>query len=316
VSSVRQYLNNPQLDQQLAKEGFVVIPFLNTEEVSHLKQAYEDAHGEQSQPFYATAHHQDSAFRKKMSDAIFEVLSPHCEKVFNNCSLLGGSFISKSKDSTAKLQPHQDWNIVDENRFRSFNLWIPLVDLTEDNGAIEVLPNSHEWVRGYRHSSIDCAYRKVHDLVWENMKPLYIKAGEALIYDHSLLHASTANNTDELRIACASGVKPNEAEMFFYWNNSGVIEQYSSDVEFFMTQNIFQKPTSLQKVGELQYDFPTVEVEQLYSFLGKELPREETSIAESEAPTPVAEPDIPFWKVYTPMNILREIHYRITSKSE
>lgn len=83
-----------------------------------------------------------------------------------------------------------------------------------------------------------------------------------------------------------------------------------------MTQNIFQKPTSLQKVADLQYDFPTLEVEQLYSFLGKDLPEEDPSVTESEAPTPVVETETPFWKVYTPMNILREIHYRITSKSE
>lgn len=313
MEPTRQYLKDAHLDKRLAEDGYVVIPFLSEKEVQSLKQVFGEAHPEQPAPFYATAHHQDSDFRKKMSAAISEVLKPHCELVFHECNLLGASFISKSKDDASKLQPHQDWNIVDETEFRSFNLWIPLVDLTEENGAIEVLPKSHDWVRGYRHSSIDCAYRKVHDLVWENMKPLYMKAGEALIYDHSLLHASKANQTEEKRIACASGVMPAEAEMFFYWNNNGAVEQYKSNVEFFMTQNIFEGPNGLEKVAALEYDFPTVEEADFYRFIGQEIPQTEPVFEGETVEKEPASDSRSFFQIYTPMNIFREIHYRITS---
>ena len=313
MSVSRQYLKDESLERKLAEEGYVVVPFLNEEQVQHLKRVFNDAHPTETIPFYATAHHQDSEFRKVMSAAISKVLKPHTEKIFEECDLLGASFISKSKDDASLLQPHQDWNIVDENKFHSFNLWIPLVDLTKENGAIEVLPKSHSWIRGYRHSSIDCAYRKVHNLVWDNMQPLYLKAGEALIYDHSLLHASKANRTDEKRIACASGVMPSEAQMFFYWNNNGTIEQYESNTEFFMTQNIFEGPNGLSKVAELGYDFPTVEEQQFYRFIEKEPPVKEasrTEVSESQE----EESKLSFWEVYTPMNILREINYRLTGK--
>ena len=291
----------------------MVLPFLDASEVESLKQFYREAHSVEQVPFYATSHHHDSDFRKKMSEKISEVLRPHAENVFLNCDLLGASFIVKAPKAESSLQPHQDWNIVDETEFRSFNVWIPLVDLTEDNGAIEVLPQSHNWLRGYRHSSINCAYQKVHGLIWENMHPLYMKAGEALIYDHSLLHASKANNSGEDRIAVASGVMPSEAQMFFYWNNNGTVEQYESSTEFFMTQNIFEGPTGLTKVAVLEYDFPSVEEEQFYRFIGKEPPAKnslQAEVVESEK----EESRLVFWKVYTPMNILREINYRLTGK--
>lgn len=313
MESQRQYLKDSQLDKQLAEEGFVVIPFLSGDEVESLKKVFEDAHPEQVQPFYASGHHHDPDFRKEMSSAISEVFQPHFEEVFNQCNLLGASFISKSKDDASKLQPHQDWNIVDETEFRSFNLWVPLVDLSEENGAIEVLPKSHEWIRGYRHSSIDCAYRKVHELVWENMKPLYMKSGEALIYDHSLLHASKANKTDEKRTACASGVMPKEAQIYFYWNNNGTVEQYESNVEFFMTQNIFEGPNELEKVAELEYDFLTVEESDFYRFIGKEMPKSEPIIEKGLVHSEQETNSRSFWQIYTPMNIFREIHYRINS---
>ncbi len=311
--STRTYLNDSDLDRQLAEEGFVVVPFLNSIEVESLKRVYFEAHVEEQIPFYATAHHQDSEFRKKMSEAISAILTPHTEEVFVNCDLLGASFIVKASKAESSLQPHQDWNIVDETKFRSFNVWIPLVNLNDSNGAIEVLPKSHNWIRGYRHSSIDCAYREVHNLVWENMKPLYMKAGEALIYDHALLHASKANHSAENRIAVASGVKPTEAQMYFYWNNNGMVEQYVSNTEFFMTENIFSGPGNLKKVTELEYNFPVVKEDEFYGFIGKEPPVKQTEKNQVSKEVTSLEARKPLWKVYSPMNIFREIHYRITS---
>lgn len=310
----RAYLKDADLDRQLADEGFVVIPFLDEAEIVRLKEVYREAHSEEQVPFYATAHHQDPEFRKKMSNAISAVLKPHAERVFLNCDLLGASFIVKAPKAESSLQPHQDWNIVDETEFRSFNVWIPLVDLNEQNGAIEVLPKSHNWLRGYRHSSINCAYREVHGLVWENMKPLYMNAGQALIYDHSLLHASKANHSSENRIAVASGVKPNEAQMYFYWNNHGMLEQYESNTEFFMTENIFEGPGKLKKVAQFGYDFPVVTTEQFHAWNGTKATVVQEEILSAPKAVSEAEPCEPFWKVYTPMNIIREINYRLSSK--
>lgn len=315
MSLARQYLQDAELNRQLAEQGFVVIPWLSKEEVTSLKLKFESAHDVEMPSFYATSHHQDTDFRKSMSQAITDVLKPHADATFRDCELLGASFITKTKDESGKLQPHQDWNIVDENQYRSFNIWVPLVDLTAENGAIEVLPKSHNWVRGYRHSSIECAYRQVHDLVWENMKPLYLKAGQALIYDHALLHASTANQTNEWRTACASGIIPAEAQMYFYWNENGVVEQYESNADYFMTQNIFQKPVGLTKVDDLEYSFPVVDRKEFYQFIGKEMPEKMEPIPETENHIATQTETRSFWKVYTPMNILREIHFRLTSKN-
>ena len=100
--------------------------------------------------------------------------------------------------------------------------------------------------------------------------------------------------------------------MFFYWNNHGIVEQYKSNVDFFMTENIFAGPGNLKKVAELECDFPTVEVDDFYRFMGKEPPKveeEQTVTVEVKS-----ERKKPFWQVYTPLNIIREINYRLTSR--
>ena len=77
-----------------------------------------------------------------MNDQIKAVCRRAMDETFENAVTLEEElFMTKSKrDSNGALRPHQDWSIVDEESFRSYNVWIPLVNVDENNGAIQVLP--------------------------------------------------------------------------------------------------------------------------------------------------------------------------------
>jgi hypothetical protein len=81
-----------------------------------------------------------------------------------------------------------------------------------------------------------------------------MKAGEALIYDHRLYHASYPNKMDEFRLATVFGIKPAEAEMFYYFGKEDKIEVYKSSVAFFMTGDIQRGPEILELVKRIQND--------------------------------------------------------------
>ena len=85
---------------------------------------------------------------------------------------------------------HQDMTLVDEDYFSGINIWCPMVDLNETNGAIEILPKSHRFYKTYRGSSIPDIYDNVKDEVRGLMEPCYLKAGEAIIFDQSIIHNS------------------------------------------------------------------------------------------------------------------------------
>lgn len=291
---------------QLHKDGYIVIPFLSEVEVSELTNFFNNKIELQEGDFYATAHAKDIDLRMEMSNKIVEVIQQKVNSFFQNHELLGASFIVKSKNLSQVLQPHQDWNIVDESSYRSYNIWIPLVDLNDENGAILVMPQSHSWITNYRHSSIPCSFQEIHSQIWEAMKPLYLKAGEALIYDHALLHASMPNTTQINRIACACGIIPKGAPMRYYWNNNGIIEEYESSKDFFMKENVFSGPNGLNKIKNMEFDFISIDENCFYKLTKtikpnvniNEIMVDENQFQVTKKPT--------FFQVYTISNIINE----------
>lgn len=228
-------LLDEKLNEQLFSNGFVLFPFLNREEVDALRALFFQYHVlDEITGLYVSSHSKDCKTMHKMNAVNSKIFASPIERHFQNVKKLGGTFIVKSPDPNNILHPHQDWNIVDETKYRSFTIWVPLQDITEDNGAMYVLPGSHNWIRGYRHITIDSVYGKVYDLAWKHSIPLYMKAGEAVIFDHALVHASKPNCSDELRICATYGLISQDATMRIYLNDNGNIEEYSSTPEYYL----------------------------------------------------------------------------------
>src|ERR1043165_4564815 len=249
-------LRDAALDEKLLKEGYVVVPFLNTDEVTDLVNYFYQNNPQPIEGMFATAHVPDVDFRIRMNEHIRQVFARAIESFFINCRPLGGSYVVKGKGAKGTLYPHQDWNIVDEKKYRSFNIWVPLVDLSENNGAIKILPKSHAWLESYRSANISSAYEKVYEQLWQQMITLNMSKGEALIYDHRLLHASGENKSEQLRLATVYGIIPAGAQMYYYHKaDENTVEVFESNPDFFLYQNIFEGPIGLKKVDSFSHSF-------------------------------------------------------------
>ncbi|CAK9249850.1 unnamed protein product [Sphagnum jensenii] len=264
---MKPIVKDPASEKKLIDDGYIVVPFLSQEETADLKNFYYQFNSDKLEGMSATAHLPDIDRRMEMNNFIKKVFERAIAQTFINATALGGSFIAKGKGKNGTLTPHQDWNIVDELQFRSFNIWVPLVDLNENNGAICIMPGSHTWIQSYRSSNIGSAYHNVEPQLWERMTRLDMRAGEALIYDHRLIHASGENKTDKIRLAAVFGIIPDEASMLYYHKmDDKTVEIYESNKEFFLYENIFEGPKKLKRVGQVPYDFPSITVQQLDRF--------------------------------------------------
>mmetsp|Transcript_25507 Transcript_25507/g.33328 ORF Transcript_25507/g.33328 Transcript_25507/m.33328 type:complete len:264 (-) Transcript_25507:422-1213(-) len=104
------------------------------------------------------------------------------------------------------------------------NLFVPLVDLTESNGATELRPASHFLTRNLKKLWL-AAYAKKQ--IQPPVAPL-LKAGSILAFDYRLLHHGTANESSEYRpILVLTFSKPWFVDIFNFPSRSLFVNRLS-----------------------------------------------------------------------------------------
>jgi ectoine hydroxylase-related dioxygenase (phytanoyl-CoA dioxygenase family) len=245
---------NEKLQQQFNLNGYVVVPFLNEAQVKELRDFFFQMHPQIPDGFYSSSFNADDAHKKSVNDKIETVLSKQVSAQFNSIKKLGSCFLNKQPGAQSEMPIHQDWTVVDEPNFDSITIWIPLQDVNEKNGAIQVIDGSHRFSTALRSPSLEDPFKNVQQELRSDLKLLRMKAGEAFIFSQALLHASPANLSNESRIAVTYGLIDKAAQLMFYHKSEeGKVEQYFVNEDFFQQYNtqIGERP----KFGELKRTF-------------------------------------------------------------
>lgn len=272
----RVIFHESTLTDKLANDGYATFDLLRDHDIDAMTAIFNEHHASTPEGFYATTHLDDKEKRKILSDKAMSILACRIEKHFENIELLGGAFISKAPGEKGILPLHQDWNLVDEKEARSYNLWIPLVDVNEENGAMRILVGSHEKQETYRGTKVPPVLYPISNDVDKHMISLNMKRGEAVLYDHALWHSSPQNQTNELRLAFVLGVVPQGADLKYYRQNGDTVEEYASHPNFFFENDRESGPHDLELVRSFEHPnkfLSTKEFEQIY--LGKEVVTQE-----------------------------------------
>lgn len=99
------------------------------------------------------------------------------------------------------VDAHQDWRSM-QGSLNSAVIWIPLIDIDSDLGALEILPGSH--LAGLRTDHIDSGFGmvKLTDEEIQNLLPVEVEAGDVLLFSSFLIHQSGNNITNKPRWSC------------------------------------------------------------------------------------------------------------------
>lgn len=111
--------------------------------------------------------------------------------------------ISKSKQAIGSVPAHQDISYSPQTPYE-FSTWIPLQEVTLNNGVMEVLPKSHLgpidpavdfWVPDFQD-------KKARSAEWlESAIPLPLQIGDVLLFDSRLWHRSRESLDGKERFA-------------------------------------------------------------------------------------------------------------------
>lgn len=264
-------LQNSDCAAQLERQGYSVLPFLNERETTSLTHFFNSHHTALPEGMYATAHSVDLGLRKIMNDEIKSVCARAINATFQHATPLGATFMVKSKGEHGSLPPHQDWSIVDESQYNSYNIWLPLVDVSEINGTLLILPGSHKLIKNVRGLNIPSSFQKVQEELQQYLIPMKMKAGEALVYDHRLLHASGINQTNTPRLAVVYGIVPAGASMRYYYGTEANIQEYECTPDFYFNEEITKGPGGLKLIKNIQTNLSEVTVNELEEHYKKPL---------------------------------------------
>ncbi|MFN8236825.1 MAG: phytanoyl-CoA dioxygenase family protein [Chitinophagales bacterium] len=195
---------------QLSKDGFVVIDLLDEREVNYLNDLSKKYLVSTTTDFISSSHFLSVEDSRYINQELHKIITPRIQNLFPELDLLGGTLATKVKGK-AVLKTHNDWSIVDEEKYNSYNLWVALVDTDNRNGTLGLIPGSHLWKTDLRGLNIPGVYEKYTPeflkIGWEPS----LKAGQAILYNHKLIHYSRPNLTDLPRNVAIVGMKDKEA---------------------------------------------------------------------------------------------------------
>lgn len=96
-----------------------------------------------------------------------------------------------------RLSQHQDWRSM-QGSLDSVVVWVPLVRIRKELGALEIVPASHR--RGLLTADMEDGYGRIVSPVDSgSFVPVEVDKGDALFFSTFLVHQSGTNTTDSIR---------------------------------------------------------------------------------------------------------------------
>ena len=232
----RNYFKNTEHEKSFFENGYLLLPFLEPDEVEAIRSLYHRFMPDNVDDLYASTLFNTAEVNRTVNEAIRQIMNPATERICEAGKLLGGSFLVKSTLHTTNLPLHQDWNIVDETTYASAMLWCPLQDTTQKNGTLFVLPGSHRFFTNYRSGAMPSRRIPITPVLQPFVKTINVKAGEVLIYHPALFHGSHPNHSGQLRIVAAGSTVHADARLVYYHLNrqTNRIEVYAADNDFYL----------------------------------------------------------------------------------
>jgi len=237
------------------REGWIMLDLLLPAELERLREEYRDLEHQIkdredfAEGFHTTIFDSRPDYREAVHTALTDTIKTALDRTFLDCRAFFANFVTKVPGA-GPLPLHLDWTFVDENTFSSATVWCPLWDVDEDCGALGVVPRSHhavDFIRGVNFPDHESVHRGLGEaLPAHRLVP--VRAGQAIVTDHRLLHYSAPNTTGCPRVAAALAVAPSQAAVVHYHESHEGIRRHDVDPEFFFTYDPGEDPAAFAGV--------------------------------------------------------------------
>ncbi len=244
---MREIFKNHSVNQEIEKNGFAVVPFIDSKVIHELKEFYKSLPGSNALGTHVTMFNPSVEYRRKVNDKINELCGDTAVSLMNGYRVLYTNYMIKEPGKEGDFPVHQDWTYVDESKHTSIAFWIPLDEVDSENGALHVVKGSHKFISALRGPFVHEPFQKLSaEIKNQYSQPINLKAGEALAWDHRLIHFSLPNKTNQPRIAITLIMVPENTDVYHCFgipeSNGTVVEKFNVDTDFYMNYIIGKRP--------------------------------------------------------------------------
>lgn len=237
---MHQIFTDTILNETFIKNGFIKLKLLDKKEILEINDSLE-LHFFNQMPLNeilsVSLWSNNLALKVFADNLIKKFLLEKLNSVLLDYEPIWGDILVKKPHLTKSFGVHQDWTFVDEDQFTSVNVWCPLQDVNYWNGGLQVVPGSHIILDKIRGLNITPSYSAISTEIKEKYAiNIEAQMGEAIIFSHALLHASTANRTFRNRVAIGMNLKPKQASLYHYILNkkTNKLEKYAVSNDYFL----------------------------------------------------------------------------------
>ena len=238
-------------------DGYAVLDLVAPHVVEEFAARFDRLYVGERAGFHSSLESSDFEYRDELGQALVEAFGHVVDEFFDDHAVIMAQATVKWTGGDSSVGIHQDWSIVDERRFRSLNMWIPLIATDTENGGLYVLPGSQEEFRRLRpNGGFPSWYRDPAMSVDPSaFVPVHVRAGQAIITNHAILHRSPSNRSTVPRIAVVLGLAPSEAKLYhsFRYADDRIVRYTIDRPSFFQRVIAYEDPRHLTQGFEFEF---------------------------------------------------------------
>lgn len=253
----RAIFRDKRVFEEFRRKGYVVVPFLQDSMADRLLSIWQSLDASiHAMSFSASVMSDDRTYRASVSREIAAAFQIGIEKLFIDYRFSFGNFIAKRALAMDGIPLHQDAMFVDENRFESINLWVPLVDVSPKNGCLRVMPGSHTLNSALRGTNRRFPYPQFEaEIERKYLRDVPMRRGSACIMSQRTFHTSYPNESGVDRVCASALAVPAESDLYYLYQHPGAadarIELFEADDEFYRYQVFGAPPEGRKLLGLL-----------------------------------------------------------------
>ncbi len=266
MAATAQQVRDRSLDRRFRRDGYVVVPALDAEQVAAALAVYERHDSGIDEGYYASIHSTSRDYKVNVDRELRQIVWDSCDRVLADHRCLVAALMVKPPTGSTIVPVHQDWNVIDESRGAGLTCWIPLTPVTELEGKMRVLPGSHRYLDGLRGSpGFPAPYQHISEQIdRELMVDVDVPVGHVMIMDGRVLHTTGPNTSGRTRVAAYLNAIPADAQpVHYYRTETGRVQGYEVDLEFFTSFCIGDLPQGTVFTEIDDYQRPPISMEEL-----------------------------------------------------